>query len=141
MSDTVTNVLAERGARYGSFKNQAFISQILKSAILGGFDRKTAAAKFYPDQIEAIEMICHKLSRIANGDPDYADSWVDIAGYATLVADRLTEEQNAAKATNEAASFEPSDGYKISGLNDKASLQNLESAASRGNKRNTKRRD
>ncbi len=23
------------------------------------------------------------------GDPNYADSWVDIAGYAKLVADRL----------------------------------------------------
>ena len=26
---------------------------------------------------------------IINGDPNYIDSWVDIAGYATLVADRL----------------------------------------------------
>ena len=41
------------------------------------------------DQQEALEMIAHKLGRIANGDPDYADSWVDIAGYAKLVADRL----------------------------------------------------
>lgn len=41
------------------------------------------------DQKEALEMIAHKLGRIANGDPDYADSWVDIAGYSKLVADRL----------------------------------------------------
>ncbi len=34
-------------------------------------------------------MIAHKLARICNGDPDYGDSWRDIAGYATLVADRL----------------------------------------------------
>jgi hypothetical protein len=34
-------------------------------------------------------MICHKLGRIVNGDPNYADSWIDIAGYAKLVADRL----------------------------------------------------
>ena len=34
-------------------------------------------------------MICHKIGRIVNGDPDYADSWIDIAGYAKLVADRL----------------------------------------------------
>jgi len=26
---------------------------------------------------------------ILNGDPNYVDSWVDIAGYAKLVADRL----------------------------------------------------
>ncbi len=34
-------------------------------------------------------MIFHKIARIINGDPNYADSWVDIAGYATLVANRL----------------------------------------------------
>jgi hypothetical protein len=34
-------------------------------------------------------MIAHKIGRIVNGDPRYADSWVDIAGYAKLVADRL----------------------------------------------------
>jgi hypothetical protein len=34
-------------------------------------------------------MIAHKIGRILNGDPDYIDSWDDIAGYAKLVADRL----------------------------------------------------
>ena len=41
------------------------------------------------DMVEALEMIAHKIGRILNGDPAYADSWVDIAGYAQLVADRL----------------------------------------------------
>jgi hypothetical protein len=41
------------------------------------------------DQREALDMIAHKIGRILNGDPNYADSWVDIAGYAKLVADRL----------------------------------------------------
>ena len=41
------------------------------------------------DQLEALDMIAHKIARIINGDPDYADSWHDIAGYAKLVADRL----------------------------------------------------
>jgi len=27
-----------------------------------------------------------------NGDPNYDDSWVDIAGYATLIAKRLQSE-------------------------------------------------
>ena len=36
-------------------------------------------------------MICHKLSRIANGDPFYADSWHDIAGYSQLVVNILEE--------------------------------------------------
>lgn len=43
---------------------------------------------------EALEMIAHKIARICNGDPNYADNWVDIAGYATLVANRLEKEGN-----------------------------------------------
>jgi len=41
------------------------------------------------DQWEALEMIATKLSRIVNGNPNKIDNWDDIAGYATLVADRL----------------------------------------------------
>lgn len=54
-------------------------------------------------QREAIEMICHKLARIVNGDPYYADSWTDIAGYAKLVADRLerTEEDEVEQSARE----------------------------------------
>ena len=40
-------------------------------------------------QREALEMIQHKIARIINGDPNYADSWVDIAGYAQLVVNEL----------------------------------------------------
>jgi hypothetical protein len=46
----------------------------------------------YADQREALDMIAHKIARIINGDPDYADSWVDIAGYATLVSERLKDD-------------------------------------------------
>jgi hypothetical protein len=45
--------------------------------------------KLDDDQSEALEMIAHKIARILNGDPNYVDSWLDIAGYATLVAERL----------------------------------------------------
>jgi hypothetical protein len=34
-------------------------------------------------------MIVHKIGRIVNGNPDKVDHWDDIAGYATLVSDRL----------------------------------------------------
>ncbi len=81
----VDEVLDERGKRYGKFEDHARIAQDLKLVIreYGGFE------KTQPDQREALEMICHKIARIINGDPNYADSWVDIAGYAKLVADRL----------------------------------------------------
>ena len=48
---------------------------------------------FAPDQLEAVNMIVNKLARIYNGDPNYSDSWRDIAGYATLVADRLDNDK------------------------------------------------
>lgn len=83
----VTQVLEERGKRYGTFNEHAFISQTYKSMtyqFLNERDKVLAA-----DQVEALDMIFHKIARIINGDPNYADSWLDISGYAKLVADRL----------------------------------------------------
>ncbi len=81
----VDAVLEERGARYGKFEDHANLAQTLKRVVAGGRSHFTMD----DDQKEALDMICHKMARIVNGDPDYADSWVDIAGYAKLVADRL----------------------------------------------------
>lgn len=78
-------VLAERGTRYGKFTKHAEVTQQIKCVLFRCCPRESLAA----DQVEALEMIAHKLGRIVNGDPNYADSWVDIAGYAKLVADRL----------------------------------------------------
>lgn len=84
MTTDITTTLQERGQRYGVFTRHAEISQQLKQ-VIEGYQTKVLAA----DQQEALDMICHKIGRIINGDPDYADSWHDIAGYAQLVADRL----------------------------------------------------
>lgn len=80
----ITETLQERGKRYGVFTRHAEISQQLKE-VINQYQTKVLAA----DQQEALDMICHKIGRILNGDPDYADSWHDIAGYAQLVDDRL----------------------------------------------------
>ena len=87
MSTDITTTLEERGQRYGTFKGHAQVTVDLKDSIqehLASRQKVLAA-----DQQEALDMICHKIGRIINGDPDYADSWHDIAGYAQLVADRL----------------------------------------------------
>jgi hypothetical protein len=81
----IDNTLAERGKRYGKFIGHANITQYLKDA-MRRLDKWDSLAD---DQKESLEMIAHKIGRILNGDPNYADSWVDIAGYAKLVADRL----------------------------------------------------
>jgi transposase-like protein len=83
----VDAILNERGSRYGDFMGHARITQTLKDfAYLTLRNKQKTLA---PDQQEALDMIFHKIGRILNGDPDYADSWIDIAGYAKLVADRL----------------------------------------------------
>ena len=87
MSTDVSKVLDERGTRYGKFTGHAEVTQQMKKMLRHYLkDREKSLA---PDQQEALDMICHKIGRIVNGDPDYADSWIDIAGYAKLVADRL----------------------------------------------------
>jgi hypothetical protein len=83
--------LDERGSRYGDFMGHAEITCELKGIIAQY--AITREKKLEPDQIEALDMICHKIGRILNGDPDYADSWHDIAGYAQLVANRLNSDQ------------------------------------------------
>ena len=82
---TVEAILEERGQRYGEFADHANIAQALKDEMRTSPGWKRLA----PDQREALEMVQHKVARILNGDPDYADSWVDIAGYSQLVANRL----------------------------------------------------
>ena len=84
---SVDNILTERGNTYGAFVTQAEIAQDFKDLALRYIKHHDKTLK--PDQREALDMIFSKIGRILNGNPDYSDSWTDIAGYAKLVADRL----------------------------------------------------
>jgi len=81
----VAALLVERENLYGAFKNHAAISQGLQDVMRAapGWARLTAPQK------ECLQMVQHKIARVLNGDPTYADNFVDIAGYAKLVADEL----------------------------------------------------
>jgi len=83
----VDETLDERAKDYGKFKDGAALMQGIKRLLAdhAAIHDKT----FADDQWEALEMILHKIGRIVNGNPDKVDHWVDIAGYAKLVADRL----------------------------------------------------
>jgi len=83
----VNGVLDARGQDYGKFRDSAALMQGIKRLLADHASRHNKT--FADDQWEALEMIVHKISRIVNGNPDKVDHWVDIAGYATLVADRL----------------------------------------------------
>lgn len=84
----IDKLITERGSRYGKFKDGAEIMQELKDVMreVDGWRNLT------PSQREALDMIQHKIGRILNGDPNYDDSWKDIAGYATLIVNELNGE-------------------------------------------------
>jgi len=86
----VRETLNQRDKLYGGFANVAELSQNLKNTLRKHeANEELCIEKLTPAQVEALEMIEHKISRILNGDPNLKDNWVDIAGYATLVADML----------------------------------------------------
>lgn len=85
MMQDISAILAERGNRYGRFDAHALVTQRLKQALTSGANW----GYLEPDAKEALEMIVHKIGRILSGDPDYDDSWLDLAGYAQLIVDRI----------------------------------------------------
>lgn len=84
---SVGEVLDQRALDYGQFKHGAELMQGMKRLVSDHAQRH--GKTFADDQWEALEMILHKIGRIVNGNPDKVDHWVDIAGYAKLVAMRL----------------------------------------------------
>ena len=90
---TIDATLAERGSRYGEFKDHAFVTQAIKRAMQ---DSKNWS-ELEDDQVECLEMVAHKIGRILNGDPSYIDSYTDIIGYTRLVEKRLMDEEAEAK--------------------------------------------
>lgn len=83
----IGDVLPEREKSHGDYARSALLAQALKGAFRSSMYPRCLAA---PQQ-EAVEMILFKLARIACGNPNHADHWRDIAGYATLVLRELGE--------------------------------------------------
>jgi len=83
----IDDILKERNARYGDFAAEAKIAQRLKNAL-----RDSEALLNFTHR-QALDMICTKLARIANGDPNYPDNWADIIGYCTLVLRDIEERE------------------------------------------------
>ena len=104
----VSDTLAERGARYGSFYDHATIAQGLQEVLL----EAPNWFKLQPDVRQMAIVITDKLARILNGDPNYTDNYHDIQGYARLVEDRLIREEEAKKgALFEKATLTEEDNY------------------------------
>jgi hypothetical protein len=83
----VDATLDARAVDYGKFIEGAEVMQMLKRVVQNALNNRDKTLAH--DQAESLDMIIHKIGRIINGNPDVIDHWLDIAGYAQLVADRL----------------------------------------------------
>jgi hypothetical protein len=99
MTDKLSETLKERGGRYGEFKDQAIVAVALKNILRYEFSEdllelsvRPGWARLEPYQQHALDIIMDKVARVLNGDPNYLDNWLDIAGYATLVRERLEKD-------------------------------------------------
>jgi len=86
-TNQIEKILDKRAEQYGTFVRNADIAIKLKQVIHNAMVREDT--QLYPDQLQALDMIVTKIGRILTGNPSHLDSWMDIAGYATLVSDRL----------------------------------------------------
>ena len=82
----IDSTLNERGARYGNYSDVAGTTQQLMAIVECGANYEHLNA----EQKTSLFMICNKIARAVNGDPQYFDNYRDIAGYATL-AERACE--------------------------------------------------
>ena len=87
MSKSLACTLNERGTKYGDFGDLAVLDQGLKRMVFDEDGR--SKNQMTSQQRLAMEMILHKVARIAMGDPDHVDSWHDIGGYAKLAEDSI----------------------------------------------------
>lgn len=82
--DEINNILLERGAKYGNFKDNFLETAQLWSVILG---RDITIEEY------SLCMIAVKINRLKT-TPSHRDSWVDIIGYSLLSLQGLDEDEN-----------------------------------------------
>ena len=87
--EKVRQTLNQRQSQYGSFEDVAMITEQMVDIMRKGYYENLAY-----NQKMALYMICSKMARIVNGDPNHKDSWHDIAGYATLIDNELESEKD-----------------------------------------------
>lgn len=84
MADT----LAERGSRYGPWREQSRVTQQIKRALVD-----TPNWDKLPDYLrEAFDQIANKMARTLSGDWAYDDNLHDLVGYAKLAEDCLLQD-------------------------------------------------
>ena len=84
-------LLAERHTTHGHIEDNAYFTESLMAVIEAPRPKAGSSIwKLMPSTCRlCLGMIAHKIGRILSGNWREPDHWRDIAGYATLVADRL----------------------------------------------------
>ena len=86
----VRKTLAVRTTTHGNYSDHARVTQNIKRMM----EAEMGWRNLNDCQREALSIIAHKIGRILVGNPNFHDHWVDIAGYATLVADRIQQQDD-----------------------------------------------
>ena len=81
------DILNEREQTHGDFNRTAWYAQQTKQL----WNSKDDWLRLTPIQREALDHMATKVARILSGDPNEAEHWRDIGGYAKL-AEREIEE-------------------------------------------------
>ena len=81
---TLNERAATHGSTHGGYTDVAHQAQILKEVMRAN----PGWHKLDWHERETLEMNATKIARILCGNPHFHDHWHDIAGYATLSADR-----------------------------------------------------
>jgi|NOAtaT_6_FD_contig_31_3390580_length_614_multi_1_in_0_out_0_2 hypothetical protein len=84
MAGELDDLIGERGKTHGDYAAVADTYATLLAAW------QSSGQPLPETSALALTMIFVKIARILNGDPSHADHWIDIAGYAKLVADHLS---------------------------------------------------
>jgi len=97
-------LLLSRACRYGNFNDVASrTARIYHNMVYGApqfISKKDMSAHY-----EALHMIAVKVARLVEGQINDADSWRDIAGYALLVHNHITIQEEAKAAKSPASPF------------------------------------
>lgn len=84
-SEYANPILNIREKTHGSYVTNSRIAQGIKTVMHTSpkWDELTTSQK------ESLHLIATKIGRILSGDPNHADSWKDIAGYAQLIEHQI----------------------------------------------------
>ncbi len=83
----IEKTLQDRGGKYGSYWDNTILIQRLKILFRQGKNW----GKLTANKQEALDIIASKIGRILGGEISQRDSWLDIAGYAMLIANSIVE--------------------------------------------------